>query len=689
MAKSDTIRRIRNIGVAAHIDAGKTTVTERILYYTGRVYRIGNVDDGNTVTDYLPEERERGITIVSAAVTVEWKAHQINLIDTPGHVDFTAEVERSLRVLDGAVIVFCGVGGVEAQSETVWRQANKYSVPRICFVNKMDRVGSDADRVAREIETRLKAHVLLVQMPIGRESSFSGIIDLVRMKALNFIPDALGKEVSETDIPAELKDEAEVRRDALLEAIATHDDEFAALYLENGDMAEKDVKSAIRRICLARTAFPVFMGSGLHNIGIQPLLDAIVDYLPSPADIYQTEGTIPGKNEKASRKHFPDQPLSAYAFKNVFDTHGELVVVRVYSGVLEANKRLLNATRNRKERPQRLYRLFADRREEIKSVGPGEIVGLGGLKFTITGDTLTDEEHPIVYEEVSFPEPVVSMAVEPRTNAERDKLKDSVGKLCRQDPTLAFREDEETGELVLRGMGELHLEIVKEFLQRDYHVEARFGKPRVSYREQPEKPSVGSGTFDMLVAGKPLYAVVNLSVRPIQDTRTRLTVEWSADRDKLPQAIVQAVEDGITGAAGSGPLRGEPIVGAAATVTSFVYHVDKADEGAFAAAGARALEQALNDGGTVLLEPVMKLEVLTPAEFLGNIIRDLGARKAQVTRTDVRGDLRVVEAFASLEDMFGYANTLRSLSQGRAAHTMEPYDYRRVPDEKLKRLLAY
>ena len=678
---------LRNIGIVAHIDAGKTTVTERMLYLSGLIHRPGEVDDGTTVTDYMDEERARGITITSAAVTLFWRGCEISIVDTPGHVDFTVEVERCLRVLDGAVIVFCGYGGVEAQSETVWRQADKYGVPRISFVNKLDRVGSDFDRVVAEIRSRLEKLPLAVQMPAGAEGGFNGVIDLIEMKRIVYAPSGRGKDFAVSEVPSELAEEVRARRELMIETLADEDDELADLYLEGGELTPSDLRAAVRRACVANRLTPVLCGSALKHIGIQPLLDAVCDYLPSPHDTRLTRGIHPDTEAEEVRKHYPDRPFSALAFKTLSLAHGDVTFLRVYSGRVTQGTKVLNVTRNRKEKLNKLVRVFAGSTRQTNSAEAGDIVACVGLKFTTTGDTLCDPERRIVYERVAFPEPVITQAVEPKTNADRERLEKALRRMTKEDPTFHARFDEETGQLIVSGMGELHLQVRLDVIVREYGVRANLGRPRVSYRETILSAAEGEGRFDQQVGGKAHSADVKLRVEPLKNERPgRLAIVDRIPEGELPQELRSSVVEGVRDAAGTGLLRGDPVIDVKVTLLGVRYVPNASSEVAFNAAAKAAFEQACENAGPAVLEPVMSLEVVAPEEYLGAIINDLNGRRAEIQRIGQRGKLRIIEGLAPLSEMFGYSTAVRSLSQGRASHTMEPAEFRKVPPEVLKRL---
>jgi len=694
LAKQRDITRLRNIGVVAHIDAGKTTVTERVLYYTGREHRMGDVDDGSTVTDYLPAERARGITITSAAVTCPWKGYEINIVDTPGHVDFTAEVERCLRVLDGAVIVFCGCSGVEAQSETVWRQADRYDIPRISFVNKLDRMGADFDRVLEEMRTKLGANPLPLQMPVGLEDDHCGLIDLIGMKQLTFPAEELGARVEVSDVPPQMLEEAEARREILVEAVAGEVDAVAEKYLANEEITPEEIIAGVREMTLANIVTPVLCGSALNHIGVQPLLDAIRDLLPSPRDVHVTRGFKPGAKEddpeaEEVRKNYPDQPMSAYAFKIIADRYGDLTFVRVYSGTLSKKGRIENTRQDRKEKVRGIFRMYADSREQIDEAYAGDIVALQGLKFTVTGDTLSDPEHPIVYEQIPFPDTVISMAVEPKTAADEEKLVDTLGILSKEDPTFNYRFDSETGQHLMSGMGELHLQVLVDRMLADFVLPVSVGSPRVSYRETIAGEAEVEGRFVQQTGGHGQFAVLKLRVEHFPNSEPDHVVFDEALRGvAFPKEYLQAVEQGVRDAASGGHIAGYPLINIKVTLTDAKTHEVDSSGYAFSGAASRGLHEACEAAGVLILEPIMRLEVVTPDEFFGSVVKDLAARRAEVTGQSLRGHLRVIDAHAPLAKMFGYATDLRSMSTGRATYTMEPAEYREIPKQQYSQIFG-
>jgi elongation factor G len=679
------ISRVRNIGIIAHIDAGKTTVTERLLYYTGRTYKIGDVDDGTTVMDWMDQERERGITISSAATTCYWLDHQINIIDTPGHVDFTAEVERSLRVLDGGVVVFDAVAGVQPQSETVWRQANKYHVPRICFVNKMDRVGANFHRTIEMIRKILGAKALPIHLPLGEEKSFEGMIDLLEDKAWVFSEGADTPPV-ELQIPQAYIQRAREQRDILVEKLAEEDDQLMHVYLEGHTASAADIKAALRRATLAGKVVPVLCGTALKNKGIQQLLDAIVDYLPSPLDVLAVEGTDPETGEVDTRPGSEDAPFSALAFKVVSDPFvGRLVYLRIYSGRAEGGTRLLNSARNEKERLGRLLRMHANHREEVDSASAGDIVAAVGLKNTLTGDTLCDPAAPIILEAITFPEPVVSVAVEPRSKADQDRIGEAMQKLTEEDPTFQTHYDEETGQTIISGMGELHLEVVLERMRREFRVETKTGKPQVAYKETITETARAEGRFVKQFGGRGQYGHVVIEVEPAE-RGTGFAFVDKIKQGAIPKEYVPAAKAGIEEALHRGVLANYPLVDIKVTLLDGSYHDVDSSDMAFKMAGSLAIKEAVRRAKPTLLEPIMKLEVFVPEQFLGDILGDIDGRRARIEDIKSTEDYREIRAFVPLGETFGYATVIRSLSQGKATHSMEFDHYQEVPSSLLEQI---
>ena len=685
------IEKIRNIGIIAHIDAGKTTTTERILFYTGESHRMGDVDDGTTKTDFDPEEQQRGITIYSAAVTCKWQDITINIIDTPGHVDFTAEVERSLRVLDGGVVIFSAREGVEAQSETVWRQASKYRVPRLCLINKMDRVGADFNRTFEQIKRRLNGQPVAVQMPMGAGSapqpnSFQGVIDLVTQQALYWDAATEGAVYEARDIPEEFRDEAAEQRRILLEAVASLDDEATNTYLETDDLPVDVIYRLLRKATIEGSLQPVFCGSSLNFIGVQPVLDGVQRYLPSPLDRPPVEGTNPNPKKTAVeiRKPSDDEPFCGLVFKIVADQHGEMAFVRVYSGVLSGRARALNPRTGKKEMINQLWRIQASQQKQVDDTGAGTIVGVIGLKEAVTGDTLCDANQPILLESITFPATVISMLVEPESSAERKKLSETLRLLSKQDPTFKTRE-EDNGQTTISGMGELHLEVIRHRMERDFHLKVRVHKPRVSYRETVSRAATVEGSFHRQAAGTTQAAKVKIRIEPFQ-TEEGVALKNDLKPNALPRDFGPLLEQAIRDEAQGGGSLGCPLMHVKFTILDVDYNQIETTEVALQAAAMDAVRKGLEEAGVVLLEPVMKLEVVTPEEFLGNIQSDLLARKANIVNTEPVNDLRQVSAEAPLARMFGYSTQVRSLSQGRASYSMEPLKYDVAPPEVLQEM---
>lgn len=689
-----SISQIRNIGIIAHIDAGKTTTTERILFYAGATHRMGDVDEGTTVTDFDPEEAARGITIYSAAISCQWQGHVINIIDTPGHVDFTAEVERSLRVLDGGVVVFSAVEGVEAQSETVWRQADKYHVPRICFINKMDRIGAGFERVLEQISVRLHANPVAVQIPIGegpadRPNGFSGIIDLIQMKALYFDLANQGREIRTVEIPAEELERATEWRTKLIDAIALLDEEAFAIFDETGDLPADQIIRVLRKAVIAAQLQPVFCGASLDYIGVQPILDAVVRYLPSPEDVPPVKGKNPNpKKDKEEVRHpTVKDPFCGLVFKIHIDEHTELYFVRIYSGVLKARGRMLNPRTGAKEMISQLWRIQADSREKLEEASAGDIVGVIGPKDSVTGDTLCDPLHGILLESIQFPESVISMAIEPESSADRKKLEEILSLMAKQDPTFTRNPSEETGQTIISGMGELHLEIISKRIERDFKLKIRTHRPRVTYRESIRKAVEAEGRVERQVAGGVQFAEVKIRLEPMATPGVPAVVNKLKPGElpeELEATLVRAFQEQL---AGSGAV-GYPLHEVQVTILGAKYREGETTEAAIQYAASLAFRQALEEGGTVLLEPIMKLEVVTPEGFVGNVSADLNARRAMIVNTELRNNLVVIEAEAPLATMFGYSNDVRSLSQGRASYSMEPLRFAEAPARVLEEMLG-
>jgi elongation factor G len=690
MAKD--LGKIRNIGIAAHIDAGKTTVTERVLYFAGRTYKIGEVHQGTAVMDYLAEEQERGITITSAATSLEWRGHTINLIDTPGHVDFTIEVERSLRVLDGAVAVFCGVGGVEAQSETVWRQADRYRVPRLCFVNKLDRVGAEFEMVVEEIRSRLGASPIVLQLPLGSGEGFRGQVDLVRRRALYYEAAEVATTLREEAVPEEMSDEVEVARHDLLEKAAEVDDDLMSKYLHDEEITEADIRRAIRRGTLAGRLHPVLCGSALKHMGVRALLDAVVDYLPSPTDVPPIRGHEARKPDRlAERRADLEEPFAALVFKITSDQHGDLHFIRIYSGMLQAGTRVLNSTQDKKEIVSRIWQIHAKQRTARKTASAGDIVAVVGLKNSLTGDTLCDSHHPVVLERVEFPEPVITMSIEPRTNADKQRLGEAMASLRREDPSFQYSFDDETGQMTISGMGELHLEIVRNKLVRDMGLDVRVGRPKVAYKETIRSRARAEGRLIRQTGGRGQYAVVVLAVEPHapEAGEEPIAFEDATKGGVVPKQYMPSVEQGVRDAAGSGPLAAYPVQNVKVTLLDGKHHPVDSSDLAFQQAAAMAFNEAVERADPVLLEPIMRLQVTTPEEYLGPVTGDLNARRADIREMEHRGRYRVLLAEVPLAEMFGYSTQLRSLTQGRATSTMEPCRYAPAPAQVSEQVLRY
>ncbi|MFO7263063.1 MAG: translation elongation factor G [Bacillaceae bacterium G1] len=677
MARAFSLQNTRNIGIMAHIDAGKTTTTERILFYTGRVYKIGETHEGAATMDWMEQEQERGITITSAATTCQWKGHRINIIDTPGHVDFTVEVERSLRVLDGAVAVFDAKAGVEPQSETVWRQADKYGVPRIAYMNKMDTIGADFFAAMETIRTRLQANPVAIQLPIGAEDTFTGIIDLVTMKAY-FYKDDLGREIEVTDIPADMQAQAEEYRAKLLEAVAEVDEELMMKYLEGEELTEEEIKRGLRKGTIEVSLIPVLCGSSYKNKGVQLLLDAIVDYLPSPLDVATVKGVTPD-GEEAERHPDDNEPFAALAFKLMSDPYvGKLTYFRVYSGTLNSGTYVLNSTKGKRERIGRLLQMHANHREEIDTVYAGDIAAAVGLKDTTTGDTLCDEKAPIILESMEFPDPVISVAIEPKTKADQDKLGLALSKLAEEDPTFRTHTDEETGQTIIAGMGELHLEIIVDRLRREFKVEANVGKPQVAYKETIRKPAKVEGKFIRQSGGRGQYGHVWIEFEPLERGQG-FVFENHIVGGVVPKEYVPAVQAGLEEAMQNGLLAGYPVIDLKAKLVDGSYHEVDSSEMAFKIAASMALKAAAEKCDPVLLEPVMKVEVTVPEEYMGDIMGDINSRRGRIEGMEARGNAQVIRAYVPLAEMFGYATSLRSMTQGRGTYVMQFDHYEEVP----------
>ena len=688
MPRRTPLERVRNIGIMAHIDAGKTTTTERVLYYTGKTYKIGEVHEGTATMDWMEQEQERGITITSAATTAFWNDYQINVIDTPGHVDFTAEVERSLRVLDGAVGVFCAVGGVEPQSETVWRQADRYEVPRIAFINKMDRQGADFDRCIKQMITRLGARPVAIQIPYGAEEHFRGVIDLVEEKAIVWSNEDLGGEMQFVPIPEQYLEEIKFRREKILEVACEVDDKLFEKYLAGEALTVKEIKSALRKATVTRHATPVMCGAAFKNKGVQTLLDAVVDYLPSPLDIAPVEGIVPGQEEKGRRTCSEKEPLAGLVFKIMTDPFvGQIAFARIYSGVLKSGTYVLNATRDNRERVARLLEMHANKREQVDEVYAGEICGVVGLKAARTGDTITDEKYPIILEAMNFPEPVIAVAIEPKTKADQDKLGAALNKLTQEDPTFKVHVDHETGQTIIAGMGELHLEIITDRLVREFNVGANVGKPQVAYKETVRKPAKGEGRYIRQTGGKGQYGHVKIYIEPLEPGKG---YEFENDivGGSIPREFIGPAEAGMKEAMAGGILAGFEMRDIRITLTDGSFHEVDSSEMAFKIAGSMAFKDAAKHAHPVLLEPIMAVEVVLPEEYMGDVIGDLNSRRGRITSIEPRATFQVIAATVPLSEMFGYATDVRSRTQGRANYTMQFLRYEEAPRNIAEEVVA-
>lgn len=679
------IAKIRNIGIMAHIDAGKTTVTERILYYTGKIHRIGEVHEGTATMDFLPQEQERGITISSAVTTCFWRDCRINVIDTPGHVDFTVEVERSLRVLDGAIAVFCGVGGVEPQSETVWHQADHYKVPRIAFVNKLDRVGADFYAVVEAMRKKLSANAHPIQIPIGKEAGFVGVVDLIEMQAYLYDVDEEGIQYRISDIPLEYMEEAKIWRESLLEALSELDESFMEKYFEETITAE-DIRRVIRTKVISGEFVPVLGGSALKNKCIQPLLDAITWYLPSPLDLPPVAGRNPVTGEKVERRPLPENPFAALVFKIIMDPHaGKISFVRIYSGTVKSGSYVFNASKGVKERISRLLVIHANRREDVAEAKAGDLCGVVGMRNVTTGDTLCDEEHPIILESLSFPEPVISVAIEPKTRQDQDKLGIALSKLAEEDPTFKVRTDEETAQTIISGMGELHLEIIVDRLLREFKVQANIGQPQVAYKETIRSSARAEGRFVRQTGGRGQYGHVVLEVEPCEEN---FVFEDRIVGGAIPREYIPAVESGVREALDNGVIAGFPVINIKVRLVDGSYHPVDSSDIAFKIAGAIGVKEAIKKAEPILLEPIMRVQVVTPKEYLGDVIGDLSARRGKVDGVEPKGELQVVNAKVPLAELFGYATALRSVTQGRANYTMQFSHYQEAPPNIAKEIIS-
>ncbi len=691
MARTQPLERYRNIGIMAHIDAGKTTTTERVLFYTGRSHKIGEVHEGTATMDWMEQEQERGITITSAATTAYWRDHRINIIDTPGHVDFTIEVERSLRVLDGAIAVFDAVSGVEPQSETVWRQADKYKVPRVCFVNKMDRIGANFFRCVDMIEDRFGVTTAVLQLPIGEESDFRGLVDLVTMKAMIWHDDSLGAKYDILDIPAELADQAAEWRAKLVEAVIDQDDDAMEAYLEGNEPDEATLRKCIRKGTLSHKFVPVLLGSAFKNKGVQPMLDAVVEYLPSPLDVPPIHGLLPNSDEQVVRKSSDAEPFSALAFKVMADKYvGTLTFVRVYSGVVKAGDQVLNTVKDSRQRVGRMLLMHANSREDVQEAHAGDIIALCGLKATTTGDTVCDPAKPVILERMEFPEPVIEVAVEPKTKADHDKMGVALNRLADEDPSFRVATDHESGQTIIRGMGELHLEIIVDRMKREFGVEANVGAPQVAYRETITKPYDIDYTHKKQTGGSGQFARVKITFEP-GETGSGYVFENKVTGGNVPKEFIPAVQSGIGSACLTGVIAGFPVIDFKATLFDGAYHDVDSSAMAFEIAARAAFREGIAKAGPQLLEPMMKVEVVTPDEHMGDVIGDLNSRRGQIQGMEPRGNAQVVRAKVPLASMFGYVNDLRSMSQGRATYTMHFDCYEAVPamiSEELKASLG-
>ena len=688
MSRQYSLQHTRNIGIMAHIDAGKTTTTERILYYTGRVHRMGEVDDGAATMDWMEQERERGITITSAATTCFWRDHRVNIIDTPGHVDFTAEVERSLRVLDGAIGIFCAVGGVEPQSETVWRQSDRYGVPRVAFVNKMDRTGADFQRVLGMMRNRLGSHFVPIQLPIGAGDIFTGLIDLVTMKAISYQEESLGAVFSEDDIPEDLLESALQHREMLLEAVSEYDDHLLEKFLEGGEIEADDIRPALRRATLELKTVPVLCGSAFKNKGVQRLMDAVIDYLPSPVDVPPITGTHPKTGEEIECPPSEEAPFAALAFKVVTDPYvGRLTYFRVYSGTLKSGVYMLNASRDKRERVSRILEMHANKREERDAVYAGDIAAVVGLRDTFTGETLCDPKHPILLESMEFAKPVISVAIEPRTRADQDKLGESLVKLAEEDPTFSMAVDDETGQTIISGMGELHLEIIVDRLVREFQVEANVGKPQVAYKESIRNPVKAEGRFIRQSGGRGQYGHVWIEAEPAEPG-SGFTFEDKTVNGVIPREYISSIREGLREAMGSGVLAGYPVADVKIALVDGSYHEVDSSEIAYKIAASMAFRNAEQRAEPYLLEPVMDVEVVVPDQYMGDVMSDITARRGEIVGVNSRPDAQVIAAVVPLTETFGYATKLRSLTQGRAVYSMQFSSYREVPKNLSNELIA-
>ena len=687
MGREFPLEKTRNIGIMAHIDAGKTTTTERILFYTGRVHKIGETHEGAATMDWMEQEKERGITITSAATTCHWKGHRINIIDTPGHVDFTVEVERSLRVLDGSVAVFCAKGGVEPQSETVWRQADKYSVPRMAYVNKMDITGANFYNVVQMMKDRLGANAVPIQLPIGYEDTFEGMVDLIKMKAIVY-GDKLGKDEEFVEIPEDMKEKAEEYRQALIEAVAESDDDLMMKYLEGEELTEEEIMTGIRKQTIACKMTPVCCGSSYKNKGVQPLLDAIVAFMPAPTDIPHIKGVNPETGEEDERPSSDEEPFAALAFKIMTDPYvGKLAFFRVYSGTLESGSYVYNSTKGKRERIGRILQMHANHRQEIEKVYAGDIAAAVGLKDTTTGDTLCDEKAPIILESMVFPDPVISVAVEPKTKADQEKMSNALGRLSEEDPTFRVKTDEETGQTLISGMGELHLEIIIDRLMREFKVEADIGKPQIAYRETITAPAHGDGKLVKQSGGRGQYGHVVIDVKP-NERGKGLTIENKIVGGAIPKEYMNAVYAGLNEAMTTGVVAGYPVVDVHVEVVDGSYHEVDSNENAFKMAAIFAMKDAFKKAKPIMLEPIMSVEASTPTDYQGDIMGDLNRRRGQISNMENKANACILKAMVPLSEMFGYSTAIRTLSSGRASYSMEPSHFEQVPQNLVDQIVS-
>ncbi len=681
------IEKIRNIGIIAHIDAGKTTTTERILFYTGRVYRMGEVDEGTAVMDWMQQEKERGITITAACTTCFWKDIRINIIDTPGHVDFTAEVERSLKVLDGAVVIFCAVEGIEAQSETVWRQADKYRVPRIAYINKMDRVGADFYGCVKEMHERLGTNPVVIQLPVGSESNFLGIVDLLEMKMIAYL-DELGTKYEYQEIPHDLLSTAREYREKMIEKLAEFDDQILHFYIGGEEVNKQCIKQALRKATIEYKLVPVLCGSSLKNKGVQPLIDAICDYLPSPVDIPPIKGINPKTGEEEQRKPLDEEPFSGLCFKVTTDPYvGKLNYVRIYSGSIKSGSYVYNVNKGVKERVNRLLQMHADKKEPRDEVYAGDIVAVVGLRNTVTGETITDEESPILLESMQFPEPVISLAIEPKTKYDQDKLTTALQKLSEEDPTFKVGYNQETGQTIISGMGELHLEIILDRLHREFNVKTHIGKPQVAYKETITQPATAEGKFIQQTGGRGQYGHVVINIKP-GEKGSGIKIKNKIVGGIIPKEFIPAIKEGIKSSAEAGVLGGYQVIDVEVEIVGGSYHEVDSSDVAFKMAGSLAFREALKKAYPVLLEPIMDLEIFTPEQYLGDVLGDLNSRRANIRSITERANVKLIRAYAPLSELFGYATIIRSLTQGRATFVMQPSHYDQVPQNIAEKIVG-